>query len=399
MPANRLYHTWFERIRQLSSTARKTTIRNFTWLLVGIYLSRSVHLSLIANKIPGRAKLNSVVQRLSRLLQSTMSVRQWYGPLGEELLQSQAQHGHIRLIVDGSKVSFHHQLLMVSIAYRRRAIPIVWTWVKGKRGHSSSIKQLALLRYVYNLIPQGVSVSIVGDSEFGAVAILRQLDTWQWPYVLRQKGDTCIDLTLHNHWQPFGAMARPGQSLWLGRGFLTKEHVYATHLLAHWQAGEKEPWLLATSLASRQEALRAYRRRMWIEIVFTQMTKTHLFAAGVSGNHVADLNVAVGNHHAVDQQLDQSSLLLKGGLGQTDLDSAAKALDGGTHLNRLRTLVSLLVELLGLFFQALVFSFHVGPSALVFRQRDHIVQIGLGETVQLVLQRDLPTAEILPACL
>ena len=276
MPANRLYHTWFERIRQLSSTARKTTIRNFTWLLVGIYLSRSVHLSLIANKIPGRAKLNSVVQRLSRLLQSTMSVRQWYGPLGEELLQSQAQHGHIRLIVDGSKVSFHHQLLMVSIAYRRRAIPIVWTWVKGKRGHSSSVKQLALLRYVYNLIPQGVSVSIVGDSEFGAVAILRQLDTWQWPYVLRQKGDTCIDLTLHNHWQPFGAMARLGQSLWLGRGFLTKEHVYATHLLAHWQAGEKEPWLLATSLASRQEALRAYRRRMWIEELFGDL-KGHGF--------------------------------------------------------------------------------------------------------------------------
>jgi hypothetical protein len=268
MPANRLYHTWFDRIRQLSSTARKTTIRNFTWLLVGIYLSRSVHLSLIANKIPGRAKLNSVVQRLSRLLQSAICVRKWYGPIGEELLKSQAQHGRIRLIFDGSKVSFHHQLLMVSIAYRRRAIPIAWTWVKGKRGHSSSIKQLALLRYVYKLIPKDVSVSVVGDCEFGAVAILRQLDSWQWWYVLRQKGDTCIDLTLHNQWQHFGDVARTGQSLWLGRGFLTKEHVYATHLLAHWKAGEKEPWLLATNFSSRQEALRAYRCRMWIEEMF-----------------------------------------------------------------------------------------------------------------------------------
>jgi hypothetical protein len=267
MPA-RLYHTWIDQIRQLCPKARKTLIHNFTWLLVGIYLSRSVHLSLIANKIPGRAKLNSVVQRLSRLLQSAISVRKWYGPIGEELLQSQAQHGRIRLIVDGSKVSFHHQLLMISIAYRRRAIPIAWTWVKGKRGHSSSIKLLALLRYVYKLIPNEVSVSIVGDCEFGAVAILRQLDTWQWRYVLRQKGDTCIDLTLHNHWQHFGDMVRSGQSLWLGRGFLTKEHVYATQLLAHWKAGEKEPWLLATNFASRQEALRAYRCRMWIEEMF-----------------------------------------------------------------------------------------------------------------------------------
>jgi hypothetical protein len=97
---------------------------------------------------------------------------------------------------------------------------------------------------------------------------LRQLDTWQWQYVLRQKGDTCIDLTLHNHWQHFIDVARRGQSLWLGRGFLTKEHVYATHLFAHWQASEKEPWLLATNFASRQDALRAYRCRMWIEEMF-----------------------------------------------------------------------------------------------------------------------------------
>jgi hypothetical protein len=267
MPA-KLYHTWIDRIQQLCPKARKTLIHNFTWLLVGIYLSRAVHLSLIANKIPGRAKLNSVVQRLSRLLQSAISVRKWYGPIGEQLLQTQAQHGRIRLIVDGSKVSFHHQLLMISIAYRRRAIPIVWTWVKGKRGHSSAVKQLALLRYVYKLMPNNVSVSIVGDCEFGAVAILRQLDSWQWRYALRQKGDTCIDLTLHNHWQPFGDVIRPGQSRWLGRGFLTKEHVYGTYLLAHWQAGEKEPWLLATNFASQQEALRTYRCRMWIEEMF-----------------------------------------------------------------------------------------------------------------------------------
>jgi hypothetical protein len=91
MPVNRLYHTWFDRIRQVSSTARKTTIRNFTWLLIGIYLSRSVQLSLVANKIPGRAKLHSTVQRLRRMLQNAICVRKWYGPIAKELLHSQAQ--------------------------------------------------------------------------------------------------------------------------------------------------------------------------------------------------------------------------------------------------------------------------------------------------------------------
>ena len=270
MPANQLYHTWSDQIRQLCPNGRKTLIHNFTWLVIGIYLKGQVHLSLIANKIPGYAKLPSKIQRLRRLLQNrSICVRKWYGPIGETILKSQAQHGHIRLIVDASKVSFHHQLLIVSIAYRRRAIPIVWTWVKGKRGHSSAIKQLALLRYVYKLVQNNVSVSIVGDCEFGAFVILRQLDAWEWKYVLRQKGNTLIDLTLHNHWQPFGSVIhRQGQSLWLELGHLTKEHVYRTNLLAHWKRGEKEPWLVATNFPTQQEALRAYRRRMWIEEMF-----------------------------------------------------------------------------------------------------------------------------------
>jgi hypothetical protein len=258
MPANRLYHTWFDQIRQLCPNGRKTLIHNFTWLIIGIYREGKVHLSLIANKIPGSAKLPSKVQRLRRLLKNRrIGVRTWYRPIAKALLRSQAQHGPIRLIVDGSKVSFHHQLLMVSIAYRRRAIPIAWTWVKGKRGHSSSAKQLALLRYVHKLIPQSAKVSVVGDCEFGAVA------------VMRQKGDTLIDLTLHNHWQRFdNVIHRAGQSKWLGRGFLTKEHIYGTHLLAHWKRGEKEPWLLATNLPTKRDALRAYRKRMWIEEMF-----------------------------------------------------------------------------------------------------------------------------------
>ena len=44
MPANRLYHTWVDQIRQLCPEARKTLIHNFAWLLIGIYLSRTVHL-------------------------------------------------------------------------------------------------------------------------------------------------------------------------------------------------------------------------------------------------------------------------------------------------------------------------------------------------------------------
>jgi hypothetical protein len=57
---------------------------------------------------------------------------------------------------------------------------------------------------------------------------------------------------------------------------LTSKHAHPTNLLAHWKRGEKEPWLLATNLPSRQKTLRAYRRRMWIEEMFGDL-KRHGF--------------------------------------------------------------------------------------------------------------------------
>jgi hypothetical protein len=182
--------------------------------------------------------------------------------------------GEIRLIVDGTKIGFGHQLLIVCLAYRKRAIPIAWTWVKHVRGHSCAGKQLALLAYVRSLIPAGAAVFLVGDCEFGAVAVLRQLDSWHWFYVLRQKSDTCVWFSEQEDWQTFGShIKRAGQSIWLGAGYLTINHIYRVNLLVHWKRGEKEPWCLATNLPDKRMALRFYARRPWIEEMFGDFKK------------------------------------------------------------------------------------------------------------------------------
>ena len=46
---------------------------------------------------------------------------------------------------------------------------------------------------------------------------------------------------------------------------MTDAHCHPCRLVVHWEAGEDEPWFLATSLPSHRQALRAYRRRMWAE--------------------------------------------------------------------------------------------------------------------------------------
>ena len=279
MPINTLYHTWIQRIRELRPTQRITQIRNFVWLLVGIHQSRSVCLSRIAGKIPGSAKLPSLTRRLSRFLDNpALKVREWYEPIARQWIQAQADAlQQVRLVVDGTKVGFTYQLLMVSLVYRHRAIPIAWTWVRHVKGHSTAHLQLSLLGYVHSLLPKGIAVLLVGDCEFGAVEVLKQLHKWRWDYVLRQKMGTHTCLEHETEWQDFGRrIERAGQSLWLGKGYLTESEIYPVSLLIHWQIGEDEPWCLATNLPDRRMAVQAYRRRVWIEEMFGDM-KRHGF--------------------------------------------------------------------------------------------------------------------------
>jgi hypothetical protein len=276
MPTNKLYHTFMCQICELRPKQRVTQIRNFVWLLVGIFESRSVTLSKIAGKIPGPATLVSITRRISRFLENpAVRVREWYHPIARNWLQAQlASIGEIRLILDGTKVGFGHQLLMVSMAYRKRAVPIAWTWVRHVRGHSTAHKQLALLSYVKILLPAGAEVFVLGDCEFGSVEVLKWLEEQPWWYVLRQKTDTCLWSDTLNEWKPFSAfIQKAGQSFWLGAGYLTTQEIHPTNLLAHWEKGEEEPWFLATNLADRSMTLKYYRFRAWCEEMHGDLNK------------------------------------------------------------------------------------------------------------------------------
>jgi hypothetical protein len=279
MPINRLYHTCLQQLRQLRPGERITRLRSLATLISGILLAKSVHLAHIALHIPGRAKERSITRRLERLLDNrAVRVREYYQPIARAWLLSQARStGQIRLILDTTKVSFSHQLLMVGVAFGRRAIPIAWSWLRCAKGHSSARVQLALLGHVRGLLPLNVPVLLVGDTEFEAARVQEQLELWGWSYVLRQKPNNQIKLSEQQDWQAFGSLvSAAGERVWLSDVYLTRKHTRRVNLLAEWVVGEKQPWLLATNLATAQATLRAYRRRMWIEELFGDL-KGHGF--------------------------------------------------------------------------------------------------------------------------
>lgn len=278
MGTSHLYHSVLEQIRQFRPRERITRLRTLAWFMAGIFLARSVHLSRIANHIVGSAQRSSKTQRLRRWLKNrAVRVRPWYEPVAMALLDAAAQHGPVRLLADGTKVGGGHRLLLIAVAYRRRALPIAWTWVRDQRGLSSSRKQCALLAYLQRLLPAEAEVVFIGDSEFAGTPVKRLLERWGWGYVVRHKGDHQVQLTAGDAWHRFDALVeKPGQKRWAMDVRLTKKHAHRCHILAYWRRGEKTPWLLATNLTDAIVVVRLYSRRMWIEELFGDL-KRHGF--------------------------------------------------------------------------------------------------------------------------
>jgi len=252
-----------------------TRVTNLVWLMVGIFQSRSVQMNRLVRKLPIQAKKLSLVTRMGRFLSNeAVRVREWYAPSARAILTNAGRGGRIRLILDATKVSSGHRLLMVSVAYQRRSVPLAWTWVRTSRGHSSTAKQVKLLAYVQSLCPSGVQVALVGDCEFDHPLLIENISHWGWDYALRQAGRYLVWPHGCPTWQRIDSLALlPGESRWLGHILLTTASPFPTHLVLHWQVGQQAPWYLATNLLGPQAAIHLYSRRLWIEEMFGDMKK------------------------------------------------------------------------------------------------------------------------------
>jgi hypothetical protein len=269
-PFQRLYGSLYLRLVQLWPGEEDSRLVNMVYLLMGMWGARSVQTGRIAAYIPHLVKKMSLVRRLERFLDNgALRVRTWYEPIARGIIAAASVAGEIHLVLDTTKISAHHRLLMVGVAYRRRVLPLAWTWVRTSRGHCTTHKQVALLGYVRTLLPAGIQVSLVGDCEFGHTAVLEAMQTWHWDYALRQSGQLLVQLPNTSDWVRLDSLiAKRGDCRFIGGVKLTAAHAVTTNLMLCWDKRYPEPWLLATNITRPFLILRLYHRRAWIENMF-----------------------------------------------------------------------------------------------------------------------------------
>lgn len=284
----RLYHTTLRRVCKWLPDERITRRRNLALFLTGLYLGAAVHLSLIVRKWPMRAKLPSLVNRLRRFLDNPrVSVRDFYRPVAEQLVQALSGQP-IRLIIDCTKIGFNYQVMVVAIAYRKRALPLAWSVHHGSKGAVAVERQIALLRYLSRLIPGKSQVWVIGDSAFQHVPLLRWIRRQGWHFVIRQTGHHKVRLA-GGRWVKLADLPlAEGETGYLGWVRLTEKHHYGwVSLVLHWGKGEEEPWYLVTDQPADWRTIHLYKVRMWVEEMYGDM-EGHGF--DLESTHLQDLD-------------------------------------------------------------------------------------------------------------
>ena len=113
MSVNQLYHTWLGMIEQLVPQERITRLRIFVRFATWSLLEPLGSLEPDCAQDPGDGETQQQSQAPRRFLKNPkVQVRHWYESLARRLLESMAARGaEIRLLIDGTRVGFDHQLL------------------------------------------------------------------------------------------------------------------------------------------------------------------------------------------------------------------------------------------------------------------------------------------------
>jgi len=245
-------------------------LNTLTLLICGIVGAQHVQFDKLASHAPIRHRKNeSLITRYRRFVKHTDSTAEalWL-PFARPLLQGLAQTP-LTILLDGTTAGRGCVVLMASVVYRGRAIPVLWTVVKGKKGHLPEEQHCALIRRLQALIPPDARVTLLGDGEFDGTALQTTMRARNWQYVCRTASNILIAAADRVFSVGDLPLAR-GAAVYMVDVRMTAKQYGPILLLGVWDAKHKEPIYLITSLADPNDAYERYRLRFRIECMFAK---------------------------------------------------------------------------------------------------------------------------------
>jgi hypothetical protein len=178
-------------LKQRLPGQRKTQRDKLSLLIATMLHVRSANLVELASGLPRPGdRWDMGYQWISRFLANDLvSCDAVMQPFASEILARLAETSDaVPLILDQSKVSDRHQVLMLSVRWGERALPVAWR-VEETDGAIGFAVQQDLLDAVRGWLPAGTRVVLHGDRFYGTPDLIRWCQDYGWDYRLRLKGN------------------------------------------------------------------------------------------------------------------------------------------------------------------------------------------------------------------
>lgn len=166
-------------------------------------------------------------------------------------------------------------LLMVSLIWRKRAIPLYWQRLETL-GNSNLKMQQRVLKQALRALSD-YKVVVLGDREFCSVDLARWLGEQKAYFCLRQKKSTHIQPE-DEDWIALGQLGlSPGTSCFYNQITVAESKGFGpVQVAGKWKRryqgfAPEEPWFILTNLDSLDAAISAYQKRFSIEEMFRDL--------------------------------------------------------------------------------------------------------------------------------
>ena len=184
------------------------------------------------------------------------------------LLPSECRH--LALALDASTLTQRFTILTISVVVRGCAIPVAWHIVEATRAGAWRPHWERLLEQLEGCVPAEWTVIVAADRGLYAKWLFASIVRLGWHPFLRINRQGMYREAAQSSFRPLSLLVRCIGQRWAGRVvcFATKQRQLECTLLARWDKGYREPWLIVTDLEVASADVAWYGLRSWIECGF-----------------------------------------------------------------------------------------------------------------------------------
>jgi Transposase DDE domain len=277
-------YDWLAVLTSAFTNLSPAEVRGLAWFSFGMILAHSCSVSAVAAHLADLLgqKFDTVKQRL----------REWYGEAAAKTGQHRREldlrtcfppllrwvlagwpSTQLALALDATTLGQRFTTLAISVLYKGCAVPIAWRILPALEKHPWKDEWLSLLKDLRRELPKGWTVIVLSDRGLYA--------KWLFQAIQRQGWHPFMRINTRGSFRPEGEkQRRPLLSLvpavgcqWQGRGQAFKDAPkrLCCTLLARWDAGYTDPWLVLTDLPPESAEVCWYGLRAWIEQGFKRL--------------------------------------------------------------------------------------------------------------------------------